>query len=159
MNFDQHAIDPETYSLTQANSSPDSDPECLHWVQNPITYSAPPKVKFILMISAKVSWDDCQNSFDQLKVIVEGPFTGHHAFHLIHPDFMKDYLKEGAWVILYYPTLKFTYLILDQQNCVLFGSLQQICWGKTARALINRFLLSVRADSQKTSKNFLVTHG
>ena len=124
-----------------------------HIIQNPISYGLDPKVKLIPMISTKVTWDGHWSSFDQLKAIVKGHFTGHHAFHLVHSNFMKAYHKKGTQVILQFPMLKLTYHILDQQNCVLFGSLLQICWGKTTKAIIKKHELE--QDGIKTWANLL----
>ena len=79
------------------------------------------------MISTKVKWNGCHESFDELKAVVEGHFNGYGASHLVHPDFIATYLEHGYRTLLWYPDLKITPVTLEKQNCALYGSLKQIC--------------------------------
>ena len=105
------------------------------------------------MISTKIKWNGRRESFDELKAVVEGHFDGCGASHLVHPDFIATYLAQGYRTPLWYPDLKITPVILEKQNCVLYGSLKQICRSKAAQAIIKRH--ESQRDGMKTWHDFL----
>ena len=84
---------------------------------------------------------------------MEGHFDGYGASHLVHPDFIDTYLKQGYRTPLWYPDLKLTPVILEKQNCALYGSLKQICWSKAAQVIIKRH--ESQCDGIKTWHDFL----
>ena len=105
------------------------------------------------MISTKVKWNGHCKSFDELKAVVEGHFNEYGASHLVHPDFIATYLEHGYRAPLWYPDLKITPVILEKQNCALYGSLKQICQSKAAQVIIKRH--ESQYNGMKTWHDFL----